>query len=245
MKLGLIAFSNNSGLGAQTRRLAQLLKPYRLLVIDSSSFSKNKERNFHWYDGFNGYRVNGFPSNRDVNTFLQGLTHVLCCENPLNFHLFTRAEQLGIKSYVQSNYEFCDNLANPYLPLPTMFLMPSHWMVDDMKRRFSNERVKYLPPPLNPNEFKEAREKNFARTGKKRFLHVIGTLAVNDRNGTLDLLEALKYTKEDFELVIRSQHPLPDEYIIHDPRVTYRIENVNEYHELYICDDCLPLTCGQ
>lgn len=233
VKLGLICFSNNSGLGNQTRRLTEFLKPFRLLVIDSSGFSKNKERNFHWYDNFSGYRVNGFPTDHEINVFLKGLTHVFCCENPLNFHLFARASQLGIKTYVQSNYEFCDNLNQPYLPLPSKFIMPSYWKVEEMKELFGDSRVQYLPPPINPNEFKVARDLNLLHAGPRRFLHVIGTLAVNDRNGTLDLLEALKFTDADFSLTITSQHELPSEYMINDRRVTYKIENVTDVQELY------------
>lgn len=194
---------------------------------------KNKERNFHWYDNFTGYRVNGFPTDHEINVFLKGLTHVLCCENPLNFHLFAQASRLGIKTYVQSNYEFCDNLDKPHLPLPSKFLMPSHWKVEEMKATFGDHRVEYLPPPINPNDFKEARIRNLLHSGRKRFLHVVGTLAVNDRNGTLDLLEALKYTDSDFELVITSQHDLPPEYMTSDKRVTYRIENVPNPEDLY------------
>jgi len=241
VKLGIVAFSNNSGLGNQTRRLVEMLKPYRLLVINSSSFSKNTEVNYHWYDNFSGYRVNGFPTNHDIDVFLQGLTHVLCCENPLNFHLLSKASQQGIKSYVQSNWEFCDNLDKPHLPLPTKFLMPSHWKVEEMKELFGDDRVQYLPPPINPVEFKDAREKNLIYVGKRRFLHIVGTLAAHDRNGTLDILEAIKYSKADYTLTITSQHDLPKEYMTQDKRVIYKIGSTPEPQSLYENYDALIL----
>lgn len=232
MKLGIIVFANDSGLGAQTRRLCEMLKPSSILAIDSSGFSRNKAQHFDWYDSFTGYRVDGFPKNNEINTFLNNLTHVLVCENPLNFYLFSEAKRRGIKTYCQSNYEFNDNLNNPNLPVPDMFLMPSYWKIKEMKERFGNDRVIYMPPPIDPNEFKESREINFERKGKKSFLHIVGTLATHDRNGTLDILKALEYSHEDYSLTIKSQHDLPQEYITNDRRVSYKIGN-DRIEDLY------------
>lgn len=239
MKLGIVVFANDSGLGNQTRRLTELLNPYRILVIDNSGFSKIKDQHFDWYDNFTGYKVHGFPSNQEVRVFLRGLTHVLVCENPLNFYLFKAAKMMGIKTYCQTNYEFCDNLANPALQRPDMFLMPSYWKVQEMKERFDS--VLYLPPPIDPNEFKDARAKNMSRTGKTRFLHMVGTLAAHDRNGTLSVIHSLQHCKASFELVIHSQQQLPDEYKSDDPRITYSIGNVRDQQELYADFDALIL----
>lgn len=240
-KIGLVVFANDSGLGAQTRRLAELIKPHRVLAIDSSGFSKNKTQHFDWYDGFSGYRVHGFPTNKEVRTFMKGLTHVLVCENPLNTFLLDYAAQNGIKVYIQSNYEFCDHL-NKELTLPTKFLMPSFWKITDMKQRFGEERVEYLPPPLDPNEFRAARQTNFARTGSPKFLHVVGTLAAHDRNGTLTLIEAVtKFCRSDFDLTITSQHELPPEYMVSHPRLKYRLGNVVDQESLYTDYDALIL----
>lgn len=230
--------SNNSGIGNQTRRLCQMLKPFRIMAIDSTNFSKNKEQHWNWYDGFTGYKINGFPSNHEVDAFLKGLTHVLCVENPFSFYLLKRAKMLGIKVYIQTNYEFCDHLCNN-IELPTKFLMPSYWMLQEMKARFGPERVEYLPPPLDPAEFKHAREVNFLHAGPRQFLHIVGTLAVHDRNGTLDLLHALQYSRGKFTLTIRSQHPLPAEYSVDDYRVRYVIEDAQEPAQMYEGYDAL------
>lgn len=241
--LGIVAFCNDSGLGYQTRRLCELLKPERILVIDSSGFSRNKSQHWEWYDNFQGYRVKGFPTDKEVDTFLKGLTHVFMCENPLNFRLISQAREWGIKSFVQTNYEFCDNLANPSLPEPDYFIMPSYWKVDVMKQKYGDERVIYLPPPLNPNDFKDAREKNLQRKGERiKLLHTVGTLAAHDRNGTLDLLRSLRHAKSDFTLTIKSQHPLPDEYdISNDLRLIFKIGSEPDNQSLYRDFDALVL----
>lgn len=241
MKLGLVVFCNDSGLGAQTRRLCYMLKPDVLLAIDSTPFSKNKSQHFEWYDNFTGYRVSGFPKNNEIKTFLKDLTHVVVCENPLNFYLLDEAKRMGVKVYIQSNYEFCDHL-DKELTLPHKFLMPSHWKVAEMKAKFGDDKVMYLPPPIDSGEFSRARNVNMGRSGQRpRLLHIVGTLAAHDRNGTLDLIEALKLTNYDFELTIRSQHDLPGEYKTDDYRVTYAIGNEDEVQDMYIDYDALVL----
>lgn len=240
-KVGLIAFANDGGLGAQTRRLAQLIRPDVVMVIDSSHFSKNKRQHFEWYQEFNHFIVEGLPGNRPVQIFLQNLTHVFLCENPYNFGLIHWGQQQGTKVYVQSNFEFCENLSKPWLPVPDKFLMPSHWMIPEMVELFGENRVQYLPPPVDPKEFEKSRTANLNRRGKKRFLHLIGTAAMQDRNGTLDLIDTLKLTQGDFEVVIRSQQPLSMDVYLDDPRVTYEVNNWDENWELYNDFDALLL----
>ncbi len=239
-KIGLVVFANDSGLGAQTRRLTYMIKPDRLLAINSSGFSKNKSQHLDWYEGFNGYKVGGFPKNNEVRKFLGGLTHVLVCENPLNYSLMEIANKMGVKVFIQSNWEFCDHLDKD-LALPFKFLMPSHWKNKEMKERFGKDLVEYLPPPINPQEFQEARETNMNRSGKLKLLHIVGTLAVNDRNGTLDLIKAVKQTKSDFDLLIKSQHELPQEYMSSDRRIKYVIGNEPDQEKLYMDFDAMIL----
>lgn len=241
-KLGLVVFSNHSGLGNQSLRLAQMLKPEKIMHVDFSKLSKNKQQHPEWYDGFTGITVQGFPSNKACDVFLSGLTHLFVLENPLNWHLIKRAKQMGIKTYVHCNYEFCDNLKYTNLPIPDKFVMPSTWMNQEMRDKFGNDHVIYLPPPLDPRSFKEARDTNLARTGKQvKFLHIVGTLAAEDRNGTLDLLEALKHTDVQFSLVIKSQHPLPTEYMTNDSRVSYKFESTEDVQDLYKGFDAMIL----
>jgi glycosyltransferase involved in cell wall biosynthesis len=239
-KIGFVAFANNSGLGIQSKRLLSVINPDRVLIIDSRGFSSNKELHVDWYRKYQHFvTASGFPTDSEVDAFLQNLTHVFILENPYNFYIVYRAHQLGIKVICQVNYEFCENISQPYLPVPDMFLMPSYWKVEEMKNLFGKSHVKYLPPPIDSREFIGARNANFKHTGKTRFLHIIGTIAYKDRNGTLDLLKAVKLAKSDFELVIRSQHDIPIDYFLDDPRVTYDVDNKGEISEMYNGFDAL------
>jgi glycosyltransferase involved in cell wall biosynthesis len=230
----MIVRSDRTGLGYQTRALAMMLKPEKIMLIDSTPFNGNAQ-NPSWYDGFSGIVVKGFPSIREKLNFLGGVTSLLTCEIPYGYDLFSLAAQRGVKTYLQYNHEFCDYLLHPTLPQPTTFLSPSLWHLRDMKSRFPN--TVYLPPPTFHTDFTEVRDENFSRTGRRRFLHVVGNLAVNDRNGTLSLLAALEHSTADYELVIKAQRPLP--YEITDRRVTLDYQNVDDQAELYRGFDAL------
>src|SRR5690606_6547336 len=126
------------------------------------------------------------------------------------------------------------NLRDNNLPLPDVFLMPSYWHLDTMTDRFGDYRVMHLPPPIDPREFAVARDNNLRRdTNTLKILHIVGTLAIHDRNGTLDLLAALRHTNSNFSLTIHSQHELPSEYYVDDSRVTYSIRNYEHSYEIY------------
>jgi len=232
-KIGLLCFANDSGIGIQTKRLTKLINPDKIMIIDSRGFSQNKEFHPEWYSDYKTVIVDGFPKNYDIISFIKNLDYVFAVENPYNFYLIKACNDSNIKTIIQTNYEFCENLQAPWLPTPDLFLMPSYWMIEEMKERFGKDRVMYLPPPTDPDEFEEAFYENNTIKPKPRFLHIVGTLAYKDRNGTLDLLKAVKLAKEDFELVIKSQHKLPNKYIIDDPRVKYVISNVKEVSDLY------------
>ena len=232
--LGQICFANNGGIGIQTKRLYEMLKPMKVMIVDSTGFSKNKQFHPEWYPE-DSMITKGFPKNYHINEWLYGVDSVLFVENPYNFYFIHACRERGIKTIVQTNYEFCENIFASWLPVPDLFLMPSYWKLEEMKERFPG-RVIYLPPPIDPKKF----EWKHGSNGSK-FLHIVGTLAFEDRNGTIDLLRAVKKCVGDFELVIHSQHELPPEYIIDDPRVTYRIKNFEKNADLYLGFDGLIL----
>jgi len=109
-------------------------------------------------------------------------------------------------------------------------------MLDEVKNKYPD--TVYLPPPLFPNDFKQAREVNFKRSGK-RFLHIVGKWASKDRNGTKSLIEALQFTTSDFEIVIKSQHPL--DFTTDDHRVKFEVSNVEDQQDLYKDFDAMIL----
>lgn len=237
MKLGFIARQDLTGLGFQSRAITRMLKPDKLLIIDSTFFNGNSQHP-DWYEGYDTFTISHWPTTLDCNRFLRGLTHVITCETAYNPSFYQLARKRGVKTYNQYNYEFLDYLKNPYMTLPTRFLAPSAWHIGDVERLFPG-RVLHLPPPTSHQDFTEARNVNLARTGRRRFVHVVGKAAVHDRNGTLSLLEALKHSHEYFELVIKAQAPM--DLDASDPRVRFDYTNPLDQADLYRDFDALIL----
>lgn len=238
MRLGLIVRADDSGLGSQTRNLCKLLKPDRLLIVDSTSFNNNKQH-FEWYDGFESIITKAWPTIAESREFTKGLTHIFSAETMYNNEIYNQAKIHGTKTYIHCNYEFTDQLRDTSMPTPHYWVMPSYWKNKEMNNLF--RRVIYLPPPLFLNEFKEVREKNMARKNeRRRYLHVLGRAAVNDRNGTRDLIKALVYSTADFELVIKSQFEIEGLHT-NDSRVRFDIKNTKETADLYKDFDAMIL----
>lgn len=239
-KLGLIVRMDDSGLGNQTRNLTYMLKPTRLMVINSTSFNHRKQHE-EWYSGWEDkIEVEGFPNKKQMNDFLDGMDAILTCEIPYGYDLFTFAEMKGVRTYLQYNYEFLDYLRTPNLPKPTMLFAPSEWNINEVYSAVSVPTI-VLRPPLFLNDFKKSREINTNRdaSSTKKLLHVVGTGAIHDRNGTKSVIEAAERSMANFTLTIKSQVPI--EPMSHNPKIIYSIGNVENNSELYEDFDALIL----
>tara|TARA_B100001250_G_scaffold410130_1_gene435942 strand:+ start:49 stop:1137 length:1089 start_codon:yes stop_codon:yes gene_type:complete len=237
MRVGLIARSDKTGLGNQTRNLARMLRPDEVMLIDSSVFNRN-EQYPEAYATYSVMDIKGFPTNQEVIEWLRGLDVVVTCEIFYNRLFVDLARQMGVKTINQYNWEFADYLISPELAKPDMLVSPSHWHINEARRIWHN--VEYLPTPVFVDDFNEVREHNSTRTGKKRFLHIMGRSAANDRNGTQDVIQAMRYSRGDFELVIKTQGK-QDELInkFNDPRITVDTSSPENEVELYRGFDAL------
>jgi glycosyltransferase involved in cell wall biosynthesis len=238
VRLGIIARSDNTGLGNQTRELVNMLKPSKVMLIDSSPFNNN-EQNPEWFSEYNCVKTNGFATDKEVLSFLGGLDVVLSCEIFYNPSFVSIAKNLGIKTILQYNYEFLEYLNTPGLKLPDVLVAPSQWNIDKVIDRFSAKtKVIHLPPPTDSKIFSNAKEINMSKS-HKRILHIAGKKAAKDRNGTNSVIEMLKYSKEDYELVIRSQTKI--ETHTRDHRLTIENGNPKNREDMYVGFDAMVL----
>jgi glycosyltransferase involved in cell wall biosynthesis len=238
MRLGIIARSDNTGLGNQTRELVNMLNPDKILLIDSTSFNRNKQHP-EWYDQYDCIKTDGFPSVQQIKIFLNDVDVVLSCETFYDQNLIAFANKRGVKTILQYNYELFGNLSNPEWKLPTVLISPSVWNMDIVNERFgSKTKLIHLPPPTDTSLFNKARQNNLSRT-HKRILHVAGKKASKDRNGTDSVIEMLSYSKADYELVITSQTPLV--FNLKDERITVKNDNINNKEDLYDGFDAMVL----
>ena len=239
MRLGIIARSDNTGLGNQTRELVNMLNPDKIMLINSRFFNQNKQHP-EWYEGYNCQTtIKGFPNTNEILEFLKDIDVVLSCELFYNPKFVDLAKSRGIKTILQYNYEFLDYLANPKQTLPDVLVAPSLWNFEDVVNRFGDKTsVIHLPPPTDINLFSQAKEINKSKT-HKRLLHIAGKAAVKDRNGTNTVIEMLNYSSGDYELVIKTQSQLNIK--CNDPRLTIDASSPDSHQSLYEGFDAMIL----
>jgi hypothetical protein len=238
MRLGIIARSDNTGLGNQTKELVDMLKPSQILLIDSTSFNKNTQHP-EWYKDYSCIKTTGFPTLQQIKLFLKEVDVVISCETFYDQNFSRYAKKYAVKTILQYNYELFGNLAAPNLPLPDILLSPSVWHIDHVKKLFGQQsKIIHLPPPTNPLIFSGAKEINMSKD-HNRILHIAGKKAAKDRNGTETVLEMLKYSKADYELVIRSQSEI--ETKVKDSRLTIEIGNPDNRENMYSGFDAMVL----
>lgn len=237
MRLGMIVRADNTGLGNQTLELAKMLKPDKVMIIDGKGFNGNElfpER----YKDYNAEINYGFLSDQTVHNFLNDIDVLISCEIFYNDNLVSIARDRGVKTILQYNYEFLDYFNNPTFPLPDYLLAPSIWMIDEVKQHFGNRsNLVYLPPAMDHKMFQKNKKNNLKN--HKRILHIAGKQAFLDRNGTELVIEMLKHSTADYELVIRSQFPL--DIPCDDPRVKFEINNMPNHIDMYNGFDAMVL----
>ena len=236
MRLGIIARSDNSGLGNQSRELINMLGPEKVLLINFEEFNKKKQHP-DWYKKYNVIDSTGYPDINVCKRFIQGLDVILTCETFYHKDFVALAGRYGVKTILQYNFEFFDK--NPHGPVANVLLGPSLWGYDEVVRVLGKKsEIFHLPPPTNPDNFTRARENNLSKS-HKRLLHIVGTAAVKDRNGTETILQMLKHSKADYELVIRCQ--TKPTFTINDSRVTVDYRDIEDQQDLYDGFDALVL----
>lgn len=239
MRLGIIARSDNTGLGYQTKQLVDMLQPDKVMLIDFSPHNNNIQHP-EWYDGYNVLNVLGIPESRDIDRFLKDLDVILSCETFYNNDEFIiKAKQNNIKTILQYNYELFGNLAKKRMALPDVLVSPSLWNIDIIQGMFGRKaKVIHLAPPTEVNLFSGAKQINQSKT-HNRILHIGGKRAAMDRNGTNTILDMLRYSKQDYELVIRTQTDLEIE--INDSRVILDYNDSNDRESMYVGFDAMVL----
>lgn len=191
-KIGLLAFSTNTGLGYQTWSFYKHMNPVKTLLADISSLNGVPTHHERYPDA----RITkGLPSYADIEWLLNGIETLFVCETPLNYRLFSRARELGVKIVLQYNYEFLDYFNRPHLPKPDIFAAPSVWNSENVK---ALGEVNYLPVPVDhdlpPRKITECRT----------VFHIAGRQAMHDRNGTKLFIEAALLAKT-FKYLIYAQ----------------------------------------
>lgn len=171
------------------------MHPDKVLVIDvghlyDDTTHCNKRTDLTRYPG--AVVVHGWmPERATVLKFLEGLDVVFSCETFYHPQFVELARSRKVKTVLAPNFEFLDRRVHPDLLAP-----PTDWHWRDLP-----DPKKVLPVPVAVERFPQ---RGFPATAE-HFTHVVGRPAVHDRNGTMDLLKALRHVRADIEVTIRCQ----------------------------------------
>jgi glycosyl transferase family 1 len=234
VRLGILAYATDTGLGNQTRNIYKFLNPSRTMLVDISKFNRLTVHE-DWYDY--DIRTDGYPSKEDIDTFLRDIDVVFVCESPLNYYLFDRAKELGIKTVLQYNYEFLDYFQGRDLPKPDLFAAPTVWNMNAVEN-IVGQKVEVLRVPADTSLLPRR-----SITEANHFIHIAGRPAVYDRNGTLAFIKAINLVHQiiDAKYTIFCQHPTNEMKMLCSRLPIELIEHVENYPTMYESGDVLVL----
>ena len=221
MRWGLIARADESGLGIQTWEIYRHLNPDKVLVIDLDEMADDRDHCNKHVDlsRYPGALVNEgpTPSPHIIEGFLEGLDLVFTCETFYTYDLLNRANHRGIKTILQYNYEFLDYLRDPHLPRPTLLAAPSLW--NYFRVHFSSKI--HLPVPIATEVFTPNPD---PPATARRFLHPVGRPATHDRNGTKNLIAALRHVRTPMTIRFSCQRTDTLDALLADAVIPHHVE---------------------
>lgn len=198
--IGAIVLATDQGLGYLARDF------YNNGVIDICYVYQHSSRKNHhdWYDRTVG----------SIDELIEKSDIILMFETPFDWSVIPRARARGVKTVLMPMYE-----CTPY-PLrynPDMILTPS-----DLDQEYYPTGKRINVPVPNETKWK-------LRERAKTFVHNAGNGGLGGRNGTHELLDAMKYVKSPIKLIVRTQSM---ELKSDDPRVEIVGSSV-PFDELY------------
>lgn len=202
MRVGLIARSEDRGLGVQTWEFYRHLRPDATLLIDmgklDGGFAAHPER-------FPDAQLVHFLDERLVEVdvvrdFLTAVDVVYTAETCYDWRVPTWAAEARTGLVVHANPEFYHHPIDKSRPHPTAWWAPTSWRLGHLP---AETRVVEVPCSVDlfPSTVAAAPESH----QEARWLHVVGHKAAGDRNGTTLLLRALRKLRHRHVVTMTSQ----------------------------------------
>lgn len=210
MKVGTICYATDQGLGVLARDFYDNGVVTDVLVVEHAHRPTRKE----WYPDSESMPIHPFDFER-ATRFCRRMDAMMFFETPFHWGLLSLCRQSGVKTVLMPMYE-C---------MPTHMPYPADVIVNpsDLDARYYPSGVRLnVPVP----KWVEYRKRGVAKT----FVHNAGHGGLMGRNGTGELIDAMRHVKADVKLILRSQKKL--EWGIDDPRVEVRVGTVPR-EELY------------
>jgi len=228
MKVGSIILTTNQGLSYLARDF------YSNGLIDEILIQDHPHLESHptWYESSCQQLTvrPGFPfsttlqpnEERIVIEFLDKIDLLLFFETPFNMSIIELAKQHNVKTVLMPMYE-----CTKYPINVDAYIAPSALDLRYYKKLYPSADVQHLRIPVPKEVVWKLRSR--ART----FVHNAGNGGTYGRNGTKELLEAIKYVDSPIKLLIRSQK---FDYETNDPRIRIVKEQV-KFEDLWKLGD--------
>ena len=215
---GIVCYATEQGLGRQAKQFFDHGLVQEVFIWPHREY----DNHYEWYPN----------SCATYDEMLDKVGEVWFLETPFDWNFVRKAQAKGVRTVLFLMYE-CSTL-----PIAVDQLVGG----SIMERIAFGDTVKVITVPA-PEDIKWR-----LRQKAQVFVHNAGHGGLGGRNGTTELLEAMRYVKSPIKLIIRTQL---DRYKSNDPRVEIRVGDF-EYNTLfdegdvYIYPDkfggsCLPL----
>jgi glycosyltransferase involved in cell wall biosynthesis len=233
MRVGLVARAENRGLGILTWEFHRHVQPARTLVVDMGPLARGFRPHLERYPGATVVPFDGAQLPEDeVRAWLEGLDVVYSAETFYDWHLLTWAREAGVATVLHVMPEFYRHAAEQ-LPAADVVWAPTPWRLDHLP-----EDTRLVPVPVATDRFGDPP----APTGQLRVLHVAGHRAAGDRNGTLQLAQALRRVRETIRVRVLTQDPrLPPMKVPRNVQLVVEVGGRGDYWQLYDDADVLAL----
>jgi glycosyltransferase involved in cell wall biosynthesis len=198
--IGVVARADNRGLGHLTWEACRALQPDRVLVVvPSDGRARGFEQHVERYPGAVVVEwANGVLDRDTVADFLIGLDAVYLAETPYDDRFLRWARVAGVRATLHAMPEFW----RPEWDVEQVHVWnPTRWRHDTLPAR---AEVVGVPVPLDrwPDPAPH-------RDGPATFVHIAGHRTAGDRNGTITLLRALRFTRQPMRLRVFAQGSFP------------------------------------
>lgn len=194
MKLGLIARSEQRGLGNLSFDFHRNLHPDKTLVVIPSGVARHGlKSDLSWYPGAAVAKFDGHLNEAVCREWLDGLDVVLGLETFYDWRFCSWARDAHVATVVLAMPEWW---RPQWADEPTEVWAPTSWRLDLLP-----PTARVSPVPIIPRPQAERAD------GPFRWLHVAGAQTHADRNGTNAVLEAARHLTVEQRVVVRSQSP--------------------------------------
>lgn len=188
MRVGSLVYTTDQGLGILAKSFVDAGVVTDVLVVRHGKRPEHDE----WYPNAQRLGSLGHDGFRIAKDFCKGMDAMLFFETPFIWELIPYCREQKIKTVLMPMYE-CEPKLLPYQP--DFFVNPS--LLD---QQYYPDRSVFIPVPVHGIPWR-------LRAKAEVFVHNAGNGGLNGRNGTAELVEAMKYVTSPARLVLKMQEP--------------------------------------